>query len=117
MMKNSNILMINGQEAVVTYESDIKAFRGKFLKVNGYLDFVSDSTFGLVAEGEAALADWMKDCREEGIAPFREDDKPRAFTLRYPDSLEPRITAAAGARAMSKNQYIITLIEHDLAAS
>lgn len=47
MIKSTNIMTIDGHPASVTYEDEIKAFRGKFLDVNGYCDFVSDSIEGL----------------------------------------------------------------------
>lgn len=47
MIKSTNIMTIEGHPASVAYEDEIKAFRGKFLDVNGYCDFVSDSIEGL----------------------------------------------------------------------
>lgn len=51
MNKTNNIMMIKGQPAMVTFEAEIGAFRGKFLNVNGYCDFVADSINGLYQEG------------------------------------------------------------------
>ncbi|ELG3099719.1 TPA: toxin-antitoxin system HicB family antitoxin, partial [Escherichia coli] len=55
MNKASNIITIKGQPAAVTFEADINAFRGKFLNVNGYCDFVATSIEALYREGESAL--------------------------------------------------------------
>lgn len=68
----TSVIDINGQQAVVAYEADINAFRGKFLNVNGYCDFVSTSIEALHHEGEIALNEWLQDCKEDGVEPFRE---------------------------------------------
>ena len=84
MNKASNIITIKGQPAAVTFEADINAFRGKFLNVNGYCDFVATSIEALYREGESALDEWMADCEEDGIAPFREEEEQKRLTLRVP---------------------------------
>lgn len=56
----------------MAYEADINAFRGRFLNVNGYCDFVGTSIEALHQEGEIALNEWLQDCLEDGVAPFRE---------------------------------------------
>ena len=114
MNKKSNIMNIHGQPAVVTFEADIGAFRGKFLNVNGYCDFVADSIEGLRREGKKSLAEWLADCKEDGIAPYKAEEKQKSFTLRYPGSLEPRLTAVAQQHAVSKNQFIVELLEREL---
>lgn len=75
MNKASNIIEIKGQPASVTFEADINAFRGKFLNVNGYCDFVATSIDALLREGERALDEWIEDCKEDGVAPFREEER------------------------------------------
>nr|WP_314265490.1 type II toxin-antitoxin system HicB family antitoxin [uncultured Moellerella sp.] len=114
MIKANNIMIIDGHPASVTYEAEIKAFRGKFLDVSGYCDFVSNSIEGLKKEGAISLAEFVETCLEEGIKPFKEDDKLKAFTLRYPSSLEARLNAATAAHSVSKNQFIVQLLEREL---
>lgn len=70
-MSKSNILVIDGHPAAVNYESEISAFRGRFLDVTGYCDFIADSLDGLKEEGQVSLADYIDSCEEEGIIPFR----------------------------------------------
>ncbi|WP_274713280.1 hypothetical protein [Xenorhabdus bovienii] len=41
MIKSNNIMMIDGRSASVSYEAEIKAFRGNFLDVTRYCDFVA----------------------------------------------------------------------------
>ncbi|QEZ91531.1 type II toxin-antitoxin system HicB family antitoxin [Proteus sp. CD3] len=114
MIKSTNIMVISGHPASVVYESEIKAFRGQFLDVNGYCDFVADSIDGLQKEGAISLTEFVETCIEEEIAPFKEEDKLKAFTLRYPAWLETRLNATAAAHAISKNQFIVQLLEREL---
>lgn len=50
-LKTPNSMEIAGQPAVITYVPELNAFRGKFLGLSGYCDFVSDSIQGLQKEG------------------------------------------------------------------
>ncbi|MBE3231970.1 type II toxin-antitoxin system HicB family antitoxin, partial [Escherichia coli] len=106
MSQASNIITIKGQPAAVTFEADINAFRGKFLNVNGYCDFVATSIEALYREGESALDEWMADCEEDGIAPFREEEQKR-LTLRVPHHIDSRLTIVARQHSISKNQLIV----------
>lgn len=45
--KTPNSMEIAGQPAVINYVPELNAFRGKFLGLSGYCDFVSDSIQGL----------------------------------------------------------------------
>ncbi|MBZ0058700.1 MULTISPECIES: type II toxin-antitoxin system HicB family antitoxin [unclassified Leclercia] len=114
MNKSSNIMMIQGQPAIITFEAEIGAFRGKFINVSGYCDFVADSISGLQREGEISLAEYLQDCREEGIEPFREEQQER-LTVRVSGRLGARLTAVAKQHAMSKNQLIVEVLERELA--
>ena len=55
-LKTPNSMEIAGQPAVITYVPELNAFRGKFLGLSGYCDFVSDSIQGLQKEGEDGQA-------------------------------------------------------------
>jgi predicted HicB family RNase H-like nuclease len=44
--KTPNSMEIAGQPAVINYVPELNAFRGKFLGLSGYCDFVSDSIQG-----------------------------------------------------------------------
>lgn len=114
MIKGNNIMTIDNHPASVTYEAEIKAFRGKYLDVTGYCDFVSNSIEGLEKEGKISLAEYVETCQEEGIPPFREENRVKSFTLRYPGWLEARLTAATTSHAVSKNQFIVQLLEREL---
>lgn len=112
--KNANTMTIDGHEAVITYQAEGRAFRGKFLGLTGHCDFVSTSIDGLEKEGRISLAEYIETCREEGIEPFEKEEKTRSFTLRYPESLEPALKSAAEAREVSRNQLIVDLLQQEL---
>jgi predicted HicB family RNase H-like nuclease len=114
MIKTSNNMMIQGQPAVNNYEAEIGAFRGKFLNVSGYCDFVANSIEGLQQEGEISLAEYVKACEEEGIDPYCQEHQER-LTLRVSSRLGSRLSAIAKQHAISKNQLIVDVLEREFA--
>lgn len=102
-----NTIKIAGQSAVVSYVPELNAFRGKFLGLTGYCDFVSDSVQGLMQEGEISLREYLDDCRSTGIEPFVRQEKTKTFTLRYPESFGERLNQAAAEYGTSVNSFII----------
>jgi len=110
--KTPNTMVIAGQPAVIAYVPEINAFRGKFIGLSGYCDFVSDSIQGLKKEGEISLQEYLEDCRDAGIDPYVHAEKIKTFTLRYPESLGERLNSAAAAQQLSVNAFILdTLAE------
>ncbi len=106
-LKTPNSMEIAGQPAVITYVPELNAFRGKFLGLSGYCDFVSDSIQGLQKEGELSLREYLEDCKAAGIEPYARTEKIKTFTLRYPESLSERLNNAAAQQQVSVNTYII----------
>jgi len=102
-----NIMLIDGQPALISYVPELGMFRGKFLGLSGYCDFVADSIEGLKSEGQTSLAEYIEDCRENGTEPFDQDDKLKTFTLRYPESFGERLSLAAAEQQQSLNAYIV----------
>lgn len=108
-----NTIQIAGQPAIISYVPELNAFRGKFLGLSGYCDFVSDSIQGLKEEGEISLREYLEDCKDAGIEPYARQEKIKTFTLRYPESFGERLNQAATERKTSVNAFIIeTLSEH-----
>ncbi|MFE1284126.1 type II toxin-antitoxin system HicB family antitoxin [Klebsiella aerogenes] len=101
--KTPNSMEIAGQPAVINYVPELNAFRGKFLGLSGYCDFVSDSIQGLQQEGEISLQEYLADCREAGIEPYAQPEKLKTFTLRYPESFGERLSSAAAEEQVSVN--------------
>ncbi|KMV35746.1 type II toxin-antitoxin system HicB family antitoxin [Franconibacter pulveris 1160] len=102
-----NTLLIQGQPALITYEPELRLFRGRFLGLTGYCDFMADSLKGLQEQGEISLAEYLADCEARSVAPFEREDKLKTFTLRYPASFSERLAVAAAEQNMSVNSFIV----------
>lgn len=102
-----NTMFISGFPALITYVPEISMFRGKFLGLSGYCDFVSDSIQGLKKEGEISLREYIEDCSENGIDPYASQEKVKTFTLRYPESFGERLNIAASEHQKSLNAFIV----------
>ncbi|EFJ2745344.1 TPA: type II toxin-antitoxin system HicB family antitoxin [Escherichia coli] len=113
-LKTPNSMEIAGQPAVITYVPELNAFRGKFLGLSGYCDFVSDSIQGLQKEGVLSLREYLEDCKAAGIEPYARTEKIKTFTLRYPESLSERLNNAAAQQQVSVNTYIIETLNERL---
>lgn len=113
MTINENIIEINGYKAVVSYVPEYKMFRGKFLNTTGYCDFMADTVSSLYQEGEISLTEYLQDCKEANILPFR-DNKLKTFTLRYDETLSSKVTQLAKEKGISINHFIVNAIESSL---
>ncbi|KHN55819.1 DNA repair protein [Dickeya fangzhongdai] len=102
-----NAIEIAGQLAVISYVAELGAFRGKFLGLTGYCDFVSDSIQGLKKEGEISLREYLDDCSAAGIEPYVRQERIKTFTLRYPESFGERLNQAAAEQETSVNAFIL----------
>lgn len=95
-----NVIEIDGQKAVVTYDPELRMFRGSFLGLNGGADFYADSVEGLEYEGRTSLAVFLEACAEEGIEPYR------SFSGRFNLRLDPKMHEAAMLAAASENKSL-----------
>ncbi|MGO3396953.1 MAG: type II toxin-antitoxin system HicB family antitoxin [Serratia proteamaculans] len=102
-----NTMEIAGQPAIISYVPEISAFRGKFLGLTGYCDFVSDSIQGLKTEGEISLREFLEDCSAASIEPYTRQEKTKTFTLRYSESFGERLNQAAAENEVSVNSFIV----------
>ena len=64
-----NTMTIEGCDAVIQYDPDIKMFRGEFVGLNGGADFYAKSVDGLEKEGRTSLKVFLQMCKEKGIEP------------------------------------------------
>ena len=95
-----NVVKIDGQRAVVSFDPEIGMFRGEFLGLNGGADFYADSVDGLVAEGQTSLQVFLEMCREKNLRPFR------SFSGRFNVRLDPKVHEAAATAAASENKSL-----------
>lgn len=104
-----NVMMIDGQRAVIEYDPDIEMFRGEFVSLNGSADFYAKNITGLKHEGKASLKVFLQMCAEEGIEPFKRHSGK--FVLRLDPSIHQAATAASKAEGLSLNQWVAKLIQ------
>ena len=100
-----NQMTIDGVKAVITYDSDIDMFRGKFLGLNGGADFYAKDAEGLRREGAISLKVFLEACQEDGIEPFK--SYSGKFVLRIPPEDHAAISIAASASGKSLNQWAV----------
>ena len=67
-----NVIEIDGYKALVTYDSDIKMFRGEFFGLNGGADFFAKDVKDLKYEGHVSLKAFLDMCLEDGAVPMNE---------------------------------------------
>ncbi|NHB93095.1 type II toxin-antitoxin system HicB family antitoxin [Photorhabdus cinerea] len=103
-------MIVAGQPAVICYVPEISMFRGKFLGLSGYCDFVSDSIQGLQDEGEISLHEYLEDYSASGIEPYATQKKIKTFTLHYPESFGERLHHATAEHQISVNVFIIEIL-------
>lgn len=104
-----NVMMIEGQRAVIEYDPDIEMFRGEFLGLNGSADFYAKNIAGLKHEGKASLKVFLKMCEEEGIEPFKRHSGK--FVLRLDPQTHHAAAVASRAEGLSLNQWVAKLIQ------
>lgn len=104
-----NVMMIDGQRAVIEYDPDIEMFRGEFVGLNGSADFYAKNITGLKHEGKISLKAYLQMCEEEGIEPYKRHSGK--FVLRLDPSIHQAATAASKASGLSLNQWVVKLIQ------
>lgn len=69
-MNMQNTMTINGHSAVISYDPDVKMFRGEFVGLNGGAYFYAASEDALHEEGVRSLQTFLDVCRERKIEPY-----------------------------------------------
>lgn len=99
----NNVMTIDGQKAVISYDPDIGMFRGEFTGLSGGADFYAADVEGLQREGAASLRVYLDACRKEGIEPLAKASGQ--FVLRIPPTVHRAATIAAKASGKSLNAW------------
>lgn len=110
-----NTLKIGGYQAVVTFDPELKLFRGEFVELNGGADFYGESVKKLASEGARSLKIFLDICQERGIEPRREFSGK--LQVRLPKQLHAAAAATAAARGISLNRLIEEAVEHETSAA
>lgn len=109
-----NTMTINGYEAVISYDPEIKMFRGEFVSLNGGADFYATDVEGLKREGEISLRVFLDMCREDGVEPRKHFSGK--FNLRLPPALHERLAVQAAAHGKSINAWVLDVLAEQVAA-
>lgn len=105
----NNVIEIDGEKAVVTFDPDIRMLRGEFVGLNGGADFYAESVPDLIEEGRRSLAVYREMCREKGIEPNRKFSGK--FNVRLDPEDHAAAVVAAAAAGKSLNEWIVGAIK------
>jgi predicted HicB family RNase H-like nuclease len=103
-----NVMMIDGQQAVITYDPDIDMFRGEFVGLNGGADFYATDIDGLRHEGRLSLEAFLEECVRRGVEPRKRFSGK--FVLRVEPAVHRAAAVAAAAHGESLNQWVSGVI-------
>jgi predicted HicB family RNase H-like nuclease len=104
-----NIIEIDGQKAIISFDPEIGMFRGEFLGLTGGADFYATDVAGLHREGHTSLQVYLEACAEKGREPYRHFSG--RFNLRLPPKVHAAAVAAAAAQDKSLNEWVAEKIE------
>lgn len=113
-----NIMLINGYQAVITFDPEIEMFRGEFLGLNGGADFYAADVAGLRHEGGLSLDAYLQECKTRNVEPRK--NFSGKFLLRVTPQIHETAAMAAAACGESLNQWVadaITKQARDLAGA
>lgn len=104
-----NVIEIDGQKAIVSFDPEIAMFRGEFLGLSGGADFYAESVKSLAEEGRKSLDIYLDICRQKGVEPYRAYSG--RFNIRLDPQLHERAALAAAAENKSLNEWVAAAIE------
>ncbi len=109
-----NVMLIDGIQAVITYDPAIGMFRGEFMGLNGGADFYASDVAGLQREGKASLKFFLEECAARGIEPRK--NFSGKFMLRIDPETHEAAAIAAAANGESLNQWVAHAIKDAMQA-
>lgn len=104
-----NTMTHEGYTARVAFDERDDTFVGRILGIQSIISFEGRTVKALRQAFEAAVEDYLADCREQGIAP----EKPASgkILLRVPAEVHGRALIAAQAAGKSLNQWATELLQ------
>src|SRR5258705_8217889 len=100
----NNVMIIDGQKAVISYDPDIKMFRGEFVSLNGGADFYATNVNKLEIEGRKSLKVFLEMCKESRLEPYK--SYSGRFNLRVDQRLHADAVVAAAAAGKSLKELV-----------
>lgn len=109
-----SIMIVDGYQAKIEYDSDLDQFRGEILGLNGGADFYGKNPKELRSEFRKSLQTFLEVCAEKGIEPRR--SYSGKFNLRIPPELHERLAIVAQAEGKSINLVAQEALQKRVAA-
>ena len=104
----NNVIEIDGEKAVITFDPDIQMLRGEFIGLSGGADFYAENVHDLIEEGRRSLTVYLAMCREKNIEPARKFSGK--FNVRLNPADHAAAVVAAAAAGLSLNEWIVGTI-------
>ena len=104
-----NTMSHKGYTARVEFDDRDNIFVGRVLGIRNMISFHGETVAGLRREFEAAVEDYLRDCRQQGLKP----EKPASgkLLLRVPPEVHGAALVAAQAAGKSLNQWATELLQ------
>lgn len=104
-----NTMSYKGYTARVEYDERDNILVGRLLGIRSIISFHADTVSQLRAEFEAAVQDYLAECKGEGVKP----EKPASgkLLLRVPPDVHGKALVAAQASGKSLNQWATELLQ------
>ena len=109
-----NMMILDGYNAKIEYDSDLDLFRGEILGLSGGADFYGKSPKELRTEFRMSLEIFLQVCSEKGIEPRKRYSGK--FNLRIPPDLHEKLAIVAQAEGKSINTLAQEALEQRVAA-
>ena len=109
-----NMMILDGYNAKIEYDSDLDLFRGEILGLSGGADFYGKSPKELRTEFRMSLEIFLQVCSEKGIEPRKRYSGK--FNLRIPPDLHEKLAIVAQAEGKSINALAQEALEQRVAA-
>ena len=104
-----NTMSHKGYTARVDFDDRDNIFVGRVLGIRNMISFHGETVAGLRREFEAAVEDYLRDCKQQGLKP----EKPASgkLLLRVPPEVHGAALVAAQAAGKSLNQWATELLQ------
>ena len=108
-----NTMTYSGYSARVEFDERDNIFVGRVLGLRRIISFHGETVGELRAEFQAAVDDYLQDCKSEGVSP----EKPASgkLLLRVPPEIHSKALVAAHAKGKSLNQWATEALQRAVA--
>jgi predicted HicB family RNase H-like nuclease len=105
-----NLLSHKGYTAAAEVDFDDGLIHGRVLGIRDVVTFEGTTTKAARQDFEAAVEDYLAQCRDEG----KEPERPFSgqFNLRIPRELHQRVVEAAERHGLSLNAFVESTLQH-----